>query len=626
MIKIFNTKINIEDPTKVKNFDDAIKVITDFIYVKNFKKAKKALDEIEEKENSSFNLYTNDVYKLKLDKIHEKRLNLISKLKLQCDKKETEYLNIIYKNKKKAEIKITSNKINDFILKWDFSSSISLINSLIQTYNNDNDIIEFVWKQKKIINKKIDDYKKKREKEVKKDTYLQALELIWEIKNIPNIKKTDDKNDSIFFKIKNFFSLYYNLKKRLIEKRLFDEVDLLLKIHSDKNELIAKNKLSQIHSWISKELTWNNVNWYDMYWKILWADKISWDSIWLNESKEKYDFYIWDATWHWIKAWFIISQLSKKFNELIWKKVNLENIVMNINNSLKQDLKSWNFITTIFYSIDIDTPEQINFVWMWHEPMFVYRKSSNSVEKIIPWWLAAWIRIINNIDSVKVKKILMEDWDILISYTDWIVEAKNEKWEMYSIDRMWEKLKEFANIKWLSSKELYKLFLLDLKNFVWWRANFLDDLTILIIKRDKNKEIITKEEEIKKIILENKISLKYKKNLKWKSFDEIRQEIDIVQRKSKLENILKHLTSLYKTWEILKLKQDCIRYIREWFIDKKIIFFLKEAIRKESVFKVRLKEQKLNDKYNILKELYKKWNYDAVITECINIINKDWNI
>jgi hypothetical protein len=44
--------------------------------------------------------------------------------------------------------------------------------------SNDLQIINFVNKQKKIINKNIELQKKKKEKEIKRDTFLQAKELI----------------------------------------------------------------------------------------------------------------------------------------------------------------------------------------------------------------------------------------------------------------------------------------------------------------------------------------------------------------------------------------------------------------------------------------------------------------
>jgi hypothetical protein len=300
--------------------------------------------------------------------------------------------------------------------------------------------------------------------------------------------------------------------------------------------------------------------------------------------------------------------------------------VVEINNSLKQDLKSWNFITSIFFSIDKNNPSKLHFIWMWHEPMFLYNSKSQTVEKIVPGWLAFWIRIIKNINQIKKRELEMNDWDILMCYTDWIVEARSPNWEMYSIDRLWKKLEEFAKNENFSANDIYKRIIEDLKHFTWWKANYLDDVSVLILKRDKNKEIIEKEDLIDDIIKKEWLDKKQKKNLKWKNLDEIREEILKIQKENALKNIIKHLDNLYKTWEIPKLKQECIRYIKEWYIHKKINRYLKESIENENLFKIRQKEQKIRDKYNILKELYKKWDYETVINECLNVISKDWNL
>jgi hypothetical protein len=83
---------------------------------------------------------------------------------------------------------------------------------------------------------------------------------------------------------------------------------------------------------------------------------------------------------------------------------------------------------------------------------------------------------------------------------------------------------------------------------------------------------------------------------------------------------------LYNSWEILKLKQECIRYIKDWFIDKKINFYLKKALANEQTYKISQKNQKLEMKFKVLEELYKKWDFTSVIGEIEDVISKDWNI
>ena len=74
------------------------------------------------------------------------------------------------------------------------------------------------------------------------------------------------------------------------------------------------------------------------------------------------------------------------------------------------------------------------------------------------------------------------------------------------------------------------------------------------------------------------------------------------------------------------MKQEAIRFIKEWYIDKKINFYLKKAIANEEKYKIKQKEDRVKNKYNVLVELLKKDDLNTVIKEAEDIIWKDWNI
>ena len=293
--------------------------------------------------------------------------------------------------------------------------------------------------------------------------------------------------------------------------------------------------------------------------------------------------------------------------------------------SLKQDLKSRNFITWIFFEIFKEDISTMNFVWMGHEPMLIYRKKTWEVERLIPGWLAAWIRLINKPTDIKVKTINLSDWDILLTYSDWIVESKSFEWEFFSLGKL-EKLFNHACKTQSDINSIYEYVIDDLKAFRWW-ANFDDDVSLLLVKRDAMKDII---DESSKYIQELKAKEWLKtsdiKKLKWKTIEDIDKELEVLKKNKETERIIKTLEWLYYTWEILKLKQEAIRYIKEWYIDKKINFYLKKAIDNEKSYKVEQKNQKVVNKFNILEQLLKKWDFETVISEAEEIISKDGNI
>ena len=627
MFNFFKKKKNI-DTSAIKNFKKALNTIGDFIVLEDFDKATKAINEVIQKENDAFNDYINKIEekeKSKEIKKFKRKIQQLYDLKKLSDTKKANFEKKQFEKRKSQELKNINQKIKEYIWKRDFYEAINLLNTYLERNKSDIKFVNFANFWKKKINFLIERDKKQKEKEIKKDTLREARELIWEIRN-ENIDILD-KNDNSFNLLKKFkwaFFIYKNLKKRLKEKRLVDEINILLQAKNEESELIIKSKLASIHSWFSKKISWEKINWFELYWQILWADKISWDTMWFSNTKNDYKFFIWDATWHGIRAWFIVTQLTKKFHEI--SKKSLEELTMDINNSLKQELKSWNFITSIFFSIDKKNIDSVKIVWMWHEPIFVFRKKSKTVEKIIPWWLAAWIRLIKDIENVKSKNIDVEDWDILLSYSDWIVEAKSPEWVIYWIQKLWETFRVLASNNKNSIEDIHKKLLEDLKNYTWKSTKYLDDVTIVLLKRDKSKEVLDEKQKIEEFIKAEWLNLKQFKKINWKTKEEALEEIRIYQKQNALKNIIKTLDNLYRIWELPKLKQECIRYIKEWFIHKKLNFYLKQTIEQENTFKIKQRNKKVQDKYNVLKELYKKWDFETVIVECSNIIAKDWNI
>jgi hypothetical protein len=264
---------------------------------------------------------------------------------------------------------------------------------------------------------------------------------------------------------------------------------------------------------------------------------------------------------------------------------------------------------------------------MWHEPMLIYHSKEDKIEKLNAWGLAAWTLVLKDKEKIKENILELNPWDIILTYSDWLIETKSDTWENYWIDRLEKIFKKVAKLEKNPSK-IYNYIIDDIKYFKKW-AKFNDDMTMMILWRNSSKDIIEQKDRkdiVKELDLDWAPSKEELKKLKGKTKAEIEEELKEIERERKLKNILKTLDSLYYTWEILKLKQEAIRYIKEWFIDKKINNYLKKAIAKEQSYKIKLKEERMQNKYNILKQLLKKWDYETVIKEVENIIAKDWNI
>lgn len=630
MFKFLHKKKKVEKE-KIKAFDSAIEAINVYIATSDWENAKQWLEEIYFKEKKSFykaverlenwkpeEKYQNEVIAEKAKDIFKRNEKIIQQLSRKIEKAEKKYNEEQRKKRLKVRFSKVKIKIKELIWKKKYNEASRLLSIFLEENKDDLKVIKYYNKQKNKIKYLMEKQRKVETEKIRKNTRAEAMSLIWETSKVFN--KNDEKKlkeETSWFKK---LWLYKRIKDWIKRRKLMDEVNILLEESDKVNNQVLTKRLENIHNWLTKEIKKKNILWFDLYWKILWADKISWDTFWMEEIWNKYKFFIWDATWHWIKAGFVVTLLSKLFRDNVKKPI--KEAIYNINNWLKQDLSSRNFITWVFFEVDKKTKD-LSFVWMWHEPLLIFRHKTNEVEKLIPGWLAAWIRIIKNIDDIKVKNIDMEDWDILLSYSDWIIESKNEEWEYYGIDKLAHNFKVIAENE-SNTKKIYEYLINDLKLFSWW-TKFNDDVTVILLKRDELRDNIEKE-EVYKIGKKQWLEEDEIKTIKWKTQVQIKKEIEDLKRKKELKRIIKNLENLYYTWETLKLKQECIRYIKEWYIHKKINFFLKKAIENEKNYSIRQKNKKMETKYNVLLNLYKKWDYSTVIREIEDVISKDWNI
>ena len=639
MLNFFKKKKHV-DTQKIKNFDKALSAIKTFIFIEEWENATNAINEIKEKEQQAYEelmIKISDSDKIDLIE-KEKQTHLFNKKIKQLDElvrknreQENKYnTNIDIKRFKIRFTKIRS-EINSLSKTWKNTEAMNLLSNFLEENKDKQPVIKFFNKEKKTILKNIEKQRRKEEQKIKNNAKLEAMRLMWETLKLEgedeekkDIKEKKEKKKWFIWNLKNKINIYNVIKEKLRNKKALDEINLLIEEDIKSKNDIASKKLANIHKWLIKELTNEKMLGYDFFWKVLWADKISWDTFWLSDTKEKYNFFLWDATWHWIRAWFIVTLLSRFFNDFV-KASALPELCMKINNWLKQNLKNRNFITWIFFEIEKTNIWKINYVWMGHEPMLIYREKEWTVDRLLPWGLAAWIRIIKNEDEIKQKDITLDDWDILMIYSDWITETRNLDWELYWIKGLEEQMKRTF---WVEKNifKAYEHIINDIRLFKWW-TSFDDDATLLILKRNSNKDIIDEDNTfIKELSIKEWLNKKDTKKLVWKTKDEINVELEKIKKEKEIKNIIKSLDTLYYTWEILKLKQEAIRFIKSWYIHKKINYYLRKTIANETRYKIDKKNLKVVSKYNVLKELYLKWDYDTVIKESENIIAKDWNI
>lgn len=619
---------------KVSGFDWGIKAIKKYIQMSDWVNARIGIEEIIKKETASYNKLIEDIEKnIKDEKEKEKLLKIeeknfqkkkdkIKSLKNDFEKKKQRYTSSIEKKLFEIRFKKIKNEVNKLLGKKEAIQAINLIKSFKNENIENSKVIDFYNAEQKKIQKVIEKIRKQEQYKIKQNTQFEALSLIWDV----NAKKEEELLE------KTEWGLFKRIKKKIASRRwrnesikskqILDEISLLLSEEDNMKQRLAEQRLQTIHQWLVKEIEKEDIIWYGLYWKILWANKISGDAFWIEETKDKYKLFIWDATGHWIKAWFIITLLNKLFN-INYSKL-LDDLVFDINNQLKQDLESKNFVTWIFFEIDKIT-NKVEYVWMWHEIMLVYRKKTKTIDRIIPGWIAMWIISMKDKALIKIKELNLDDWDILLVYSDWLIESKSISWEFYWLDKLEEAFKSIADYE-ANINKVYNYIIKDAKLFRWW-SQFDDDLTLVLLKREADNDLVKEwDKYIEKMRLKEWLNEKEVRKLKWKTKKEVLREMEAIRKKKETKSIVLSLQNLYYTWEMLKLKEDATRYIKEGYVDKKINFYLKKAMENEMKYKINLKNQKMQAKFNVLNELYKKWDYETVIKEIQEVVAKDWNI
>ena len=382
----------------------------------------------------------------------------------------------------------------------------------------------------------------------------------------------------------------------------------------------SESALNIIQHGTIKDVEWFSLPGFNFEGRILGKDGVIGDTFGYFHRKNSTIFYFGDATWHGVKAWLTVAALSNIFFDKVrLEKYSFEELVFELNNSLKAALKWWMFVTAIFFEY-VYSEREIYYIGAGHDPLYIYRANMRKVEKVIPGWLALGVRKILNLDSIHKKPLVLHQDDIIFGYTDGIPEARNKKWELFWLDRVQKMVMELVK-----SENRIEDALLLVGKFMG-QEQFLDDVSLYFLERNEKRDIVRDDTIFKEILQSlDAMNLREAKKVefRWKTQEEIRKIIAEKKQKEELRIRLAKCTELLHLWEYTQLKQAVFNNYRDGFVHPKFVFFLKEVVKNEEHALQRKQEIKMREKYKTLLELYHKWEYDFVIRECINLISKN---
>lgn len=227
------------------------------------------------------------------------------------------------------------------------------------------------------------------------------------------------------------------------------------------------------------------------------AWEVGWDSydILKSEKSENYYIYVWDATGHWVWAWFIMTMVNALIEWFVKNYESWADILAKTNLVLKPRLKS-NLLMSLLLVRWNEEEKKLFMTWAWHEYLIVYKQRLNKTFRIKSGWVALWM--VKDISRVlKEVEIKIEPGDIIVLYSDWVTESINRPsrdWteQLFGEDRLVEAIQNSPFVAWKNYKThigVYKSITIALSKFMWYKHTQLDDITLWVIQyRPKDYE------------------------------------------------------------------------------------------------------------------------------------------
>lgn len=218
------------------------------------------------------------------------------------------------------------------------------------------------------------------------------------------------------------------------------------------------------------------------------AWEIGWDSYDIIEQDENYYIYVWDATGHWVWAWFIMIMVNALVSWFSKIYKSWATVLIKTNEILKPRVKA-NLLMSMLLIRWNEEEKRLFMTWAGHEYLMIYKQSLWKTFRIKSGWVAIWM--IKDISKlVKEQEIKFEVWDILVLYSDWVTEAINRPKRDWTEELYWEnRLEEAINTapnmngkKYKSARSVFNNITINLSKFMWYKPTQLDDVTLAVIQ------------------------------------------------------------------------------------------------------------------------------------------------
>ena len=202
----------------------------------------------------------------------------------------------------------------------------------------------------------------------------------------------------------------------------------------------------------------------------------------IQMSNNYWGFVVADVSGHGTPAAVIMAITRAIMRSYTFDVISASDALTMVNDILCDNIHTKDFVT-MFYAVLNTNNGMFNLASAGHNPVLFFDSSEFIVKKITAsgMFLGTFEGL-----NYEEKKWHIEEGDIFFMYTDGLVEAMNSQREQYGYDRLVSKLMMFSDYP---AERLIKEVMEDVRDFTAG-APFEDDITILVIKRNKKEKEI----------------------------------------------------------------------------------------------------------------------------------------
>ena len=295
--------------------------------------------------------------------------------------------------------------------------------------------------------------------------------------------KTNYANPNIKYVLK-FFDVILNSLKNIKEEFMSGKaIKWEVQLATELQEKLLNKKLETIPS-------------IDIVAKSKPAWEIGWDSYDVIKEWENYYVYVWDATGHWVGAWFVMVMVNALVSWFVKIFKSGSQILAHTNEILKPRVKS-NILMTLLMVRWNEMEKRFFMTGAGHEYLIIYKNSQKKCFLVKSGWLA--LGMTKNVHKIlKEQEIKFEKDDIAILYTDGITEAINQNKkdgneQMFGEQRLKEAVEKAPNLpgqERKSARSVFNNITIELSKFMGYKHVQLDDITLVVMHYRWDKEVV----------------------------------------------------------------------------------------------------------------------------------------